>query len=109
MLTQHAPSQQDDLDIPECLRDANGYVIDPQSDSYAMPSDAANVCFAMLVDKAGQTADPWDDMTNVCVEEGVNLEFKIVRRPGFPAPGGASVSADCVLSGQPALDCPELP
>jgi hypothetical protein len=95
--------------ISECLRDdANGYVIDPQSDNYAMPSDAANVCYAVLVDTGGQTADPNDDMSPECMDSSYNLEFKLARRPGFAAPGGTAVTASCTLADFPAQQCPGI-
>jgi len=62
--------------------------------------EGADVCFVSLT---GDAKDP------VCVEEGWNLEFRIVRREGVPAPGGAQVSATCQLSQNKALDCPDLP
>ncbi|MFO7564316.1 MAG: hypothetical protein R6X02_16840 [Enhygromyxa sp.] len=94
--------------IPECLRDGQGYVIDPQTNDHAMPSDDANVCFAYRVDPGGFTPDPHDDMSPQCVDEGWNLEFVIVRRPGFPAAGGTSIKAECLLAADPAVTCPGL-
>ncbi|HVI03718.1 MAG TPA: hypothetical protein VM869_33730, partial [Enhygromyxa sp.] len=38
-VAQHVPGPNGEEPILECLRDADGYVIDPQSDTYAMPSD----------------------------------------------------------------------
>ena len=64
-----------------------------------MPNDDANVCYVAL---------SGDDMNEFCIEEGWNLEFQVFRRPGFPAPGGTSVSATCELSQQPRVDCPLL-
>ncbi len=43
-----------------------------------------------------------------CVEEGANVEFRILRRPGAPRPDGSTISATCSLSDQPQLDCPDL-
>jgi hypothetical protein len=98
----------EETEIPECLKDAGAYVIDPATNSYAMPNDSANVCHARLVDAAGQSASPLDDMSPACINKGYNLEFVIARRPGFPAPGGVYVSASCTLSQLPQEDCPDL-
>ena len=62
--------------------------------------DGADVCFVYLTD---------DERDPACVEDGFNLEFRIVRREGVPAPGGAQVSATCQLSQQRTVDCPDLP
>jgi hypothetical protein len=37
-----------------------------------------------------------------------NLEFKIVRRPGFPAPGGTVVTVSCTVAENPAQACPGI-
>ena len=58
---------------------------------------------------AEATDNPVDDMSDFCVDRGWNLEFTLVRREGFPAPGGTSVEATCQLSQNKAIDCPELP
>ncbi|MBX7082161.1 MAG: VWA domain-containing protein [Nannocystaceae bacterium] len=62
--------------------------------------DGQDVCFGVLVG---------DALSDECVAEGWNLEFKLVRRDGVPAPGGTSVSATCQLSPNKKLDCPNLP
>ena len=76
-----------EVNIPECGADD------------AIP-DSADVCFVALTG---------DDKDQVCIDEGWNLEFRIVRREGFPAPGGAQVSATCQLSPNKLVDCPDLP
>ncbi|MCX4244575.1 vWA domain-containing protein [Paraliomyxa miuraensis] len=62
--------------------------------------DGADVCYQALVG---------DAMDEFCIDEGFNLQFVLVRRPGFPAPGGTSVSATCQLSQNKVIDCPGLP
>ncbi|MCR9164803.1 MAG: VWA domain-containing protein [Nannocystaceae bacterium] len=62
--------------------------------------EGADVCFVYLTD---------DERDQACVDSGYNLEFRIVRREGVPAPGGAQVSATCQLSQQRTVDCPNLP
>ncbi|MBK6916848.1 MAG: VWA domain-containing protein [Deltaproteobacteria bacterium] len=74
-------------DIPRCLADG------------ALP-DGQDVCYEALVG---------DNLSQACVDEGWNLEFRLVRRDGVPAPGGTSVSATCQLSPNKKLDCPNLP
>ena len=106
-LEQNPPGQGrlDIVPVSECLRDAKGYVIDVQTSTYAMPNAAANVCYAMLVDTGGQTADPSDDISAVCSDDHGNLEFKLARRPGFPAIGGTQITADCVGAEVPEVTC----
>ncbi len=64
------------------------------------------ICYAPRIDKGGQTPSPLDDMSPVCVEEGFNLEFEIVRVGVKPV--GTTLSATCELSGDKAKDCPNL-
>ena len=73
--------------IPEC---AAGDTI---------PGDG-DVCFVALVD---------DEIDPMCIDEGWNLEFRVVRREGVPAPSGAQISATCSPSTNQAVDCPGLP
>jgi hypothetical protein len=89
-LTQVAPNESggvDETDVPECGADGS------------LP-DGENVCYVELT---GAELDPY------CDGLGYNLQFLLNRRPGFPAPGGTSVSATCQLSQQKAIDCPNLP
>ncbi len=60
----------------------------------------ANVCYQAL------TGDNMDDF---CIDQGFNLQFQLLRREGFPAPGGTSVKATCQLSQNKRIDCPGLP
>lgn len=62
--------------------------------------EGVDVCYVALVD---------DRLSDLCAEEGWNLEFKLVRRAGVPAPGGTSVAVSCELSQNKAIDCPNLP
>ncbi len=94
--------------IEECLRDASGYVIDPATQTFAMPSSSANVCYVQRVDEGGTTADPHDDLSDECLAKHYNLEFELQRRPGFPVPGGTTITATCSVSDQGAVDCPDL-
>ncbi|NVB42006.1 VWA domain-containing protein [Pseudenhygromyxa sp. WMMC2535] len=93
--------------LPECLRDGEWgpYLEDPEIGGYRLPEDA-QACYAMLVDPDESTPEELDDMAPECIGEGINMEFEIVRRPGFPAAGGTKISGNCVLSESPELDCP---
>jgi hypothetical protein len=102
------PGSGPSVRVEECRRDANGYVIDPETNDYAMPGDNVNVCYAMLTDPGGLTSSPHDDMSTECLARSYNLEFKIARRPGFPAAGGTSISATCSLADFPELTCPGI-
>ena len=82
--------------IPRCVK-AGG--------EWAPPADAT-ICHVLLVDRDGTTADPSDDLSEACQDEGWNLEFKIVRTA--PAPAGSTITASCVLSDNSRLDCPGL-
>ncbi|KIG16628.1 hypothetical protein DB30_04247 [Enhygromyxa salina] len=102
------PGNANTTAIEECLRDANGYVIDPQTNDYTMPGGQANVCYALLSDKTGLTPSAHDDMSAQCIDAAFNLEFKIARRPGFPAVGGTSITATCSVAEFPEVDCPGI-
>lgn len=83
-------------DIPEC---EPGDVVPEGSD----------VCFVYLVDPAGNspvTPETADDMDSECVDQGFNLEFRIVRKT--TAPAGTRTEAACELSDLPVRDCPNL-
>ncbi len=98
-LTQEAPQDDGSVEvttIPEC------------GPNDALPM-GADVCYVSLWDKDGVTGTDADDMSDECIMEGWNLEFRLVRREGVPAPGGTQVSATCQLSSQKAIDCPLLP
>jgi hypothetical protein len=107
-VVQAAPAVEEER-IDECKRNADGsYTIDATTMDFAMPADETNVCYALLVDYSGQTGDMADDMSPECSELNYNLEFKISRRPGFPAPGGTAITATCSLSDFPQVDCPNI-
>ena len=101
-----APSES----LDECLRDELGYVLDADSGDYAMPDATTNVCYAVLTDDpdAPGSSSTLDDLSPECSDQNFNLEFKIARRPGFPALGGTSISATCSLADFPELECPGI-
>jgi hypothetical protein len=94
--------------ILECLRDADGYVIDPDTQRYAMPSELVDVCYAALVDPGELTPDPHDDLSDECLDRNYQLEFVFARRPGVEVPSGTALVVSCSLSDFPQIDCPGL-
>jgi len=90
---------EEPVTLAECLRDANGYVIDPISNYYSMPAAEINVCYVLLTG---------DDLAEACIDRSLNLELKVARRPGFPEPAGTSVAATCLLADFPDLSCPGI-
>ena len=98
--------------LTESYRDENNALIEntipPCGANGALP-DGEDVCFESLTDKDGVTGATGDDMSMECIEEGWNLEFRLVRRDGVPAPGGSQASATCQLSQNKQVDCPDLP
>jgi hypothetical protein len=106
---ENPPGPDNEVTLQECPRDDSGaYVIDPTTNDYAMPGPDVNVCYALLTDKTGLTSSTADDMSPECVDTNNNLEFKIARRPGFPAAGGTWISASCVLAEYPEVTCPGI-
>lgn len=103
VLVQEAPREDgsfEETTIPACNPDGS------------FPSDNVNVCFQALVDDGTPekaTSNDNDNMSDFCIERGWNLEFQLIRREGFPAPGGTSVNATCQLSQNKQIDCPGLP
>jgi hypothetical protein len=69
------------------------------------PADAS-ACIVYLVDPGGLTATTADDMSASCVDDGWNLELRIVRTE--PAPVGVTTRVQCELSDLPSVDCPNL-
>jgi hypothetical protein len=97
-LVEQSAQGQPKIEVPECTLVGG---------AYEMPSPNDNVCFYYRTD-AAQSGDPLDDMSDECVADGVNLEFVILRRDGFPAPNGTSLTAVCEPSDAPSEDCPNL-
>ncbi len=68
-------------------------------DGDALP-DGHDVCWTPLVG---------DERSDFCADVGFNLELRIVRRTGVPAPGGTAIVGRCELSPDKRADCPDLP
>lgn len=85
------------LVIPPCV-EING--------SWEPPGEA-QVCYGPRIDKTGkETLSKIDNMSEVCLSLGYNLELQIIRL--VPPEPGSTVSANCQLSTNEALDCPNL-
>lgn len=84
VLRQHVPTEDGEVveEVPQC------------TSVQALPS-GADVCWVPLLEPS-----------DYCTNQGWNLEARLVRREGHPAPGGTSVEITCEWSEQPAIDCP---
>jgi hypothetical protein len=98
--------------LTETYRDESNQLIEnqiPECGADDAVPEGADACFVLLTDQNGSTGTTADDMQQECIDEGWNLEFRLVRRDGVAAPGGAAASATCQLSQNKELDCPGLP
>ena len=100
VVTERRPGGTD-TQLVGCKRDGDKYEVDADG-NYVLP-EGVNVCFAMLWDRDGVTSDDKDNISDECV--GNNLEFKLQRRKGEPAPANTTVKATCQLSENPDEDC----
>lgn len=65
------------------------------------------MCYGPRVDKTGkETLSKIDNMSEACLDLGVNLELQLIRL--VPPEAGSTVSASCPLSTKPTLHCPDL-
>jgi hypothetical protein len=85
------------FEVPPC---------DRVGDELTMPDEDTHVCYGLRTDAFAD--DPLDQMSETCRDEGWNLQFEIVRRSGHPAPNGTAISATCIPSENPTVDCPSL-
>ena len=109
IVEESVPGAEDRVVLQECQRDASGaYVIEASTNDYTMPGADVNVCVVLLTDKASSTPSTADDMSPECTELNFNVEFEIVRRPGFPAAGGTVYLANCTLADFPDVSCPGI-
>ncbi len=94
-------------EIPPCVLTCGGEPCPPADgpDGWTFP-DGADVCYRALGDRDGRTPTVLDDMSDVCRDRGLNLEFDIERASG-PSLGVVSVTATCERSRYPESDCPE--
>ena len=87
----------EEKDIPQCTEVNGAWTA----------GGSSNVCFATLIDKTGkETLSKIDNISDYCNMEGFNLEFVLVR--SAPAAAGTTISANCELSDNRTLDCPNL-
>ncbi len=64
------------------------------------------VCIVELIDSNDLTPSTLDDLSDDCIAEGFNLEFKLLRSAAAPA--GTTIEATCELSPNKVRDCPNL-
>lgn len=83
-------------ELPECI-EIGGVASIPAG---------ATACYNVRSDRFEATASTVDDMTEKCINRGANLEFALVRSTASAE--GATVSAICELSDDPAHECPAL-
>ena len=84
--------------VPECEIDGSEAKI---------PGDG-ELCYVSKSDQEGETETTLDDMDQTCVDEGWNLELKMVRADGIREEPGSSIRAKCTTSARKAIDCPGL-
>lgn len=77
-------------------------------DDQAIVPDGSDACYLSLSDAEKSNDSDLDDMSAGCVEEGWNLEFRVVRRDGVREEPGSSISAKCSASQLKDYDCPKL-
>ena len=66
-------------ELPLCVRDAEGWVIDPATNDYALP-EGEPACWVYALDQ-GSTADPNDDADDWCLDQDRRGTIKIARSP----------------------------
>jgi hypothetical protein len=72
----------------------------PACEADGVVPEGADACYVTLT--GGERGE-------FCRDAGFNLELRLVRREGVPAPADTIVFADCEPSDDAATDCPELP
>ena len=90
--------------VDECVRESGEYVLDPQTGSALLP-EGADLCYALRVDQTMASESALDDIDPECVAEGKNLQLWIATRPGSSSQPGAQLSAQCIVSNTPEVDC----
>jgi hypothetical protein len=63
-------------------------------------------CFWFRFDDGFTSAYHLDDLSQACLDLGVNAEYFILR--AGEAPAGTTVTVSCTWSPDPAMDCPKL-
>lgn len=67
----------------------------------------AEVCYRARTDST-KTGAAADDLHVTCIAEGWNLQFEVLRTAKGERANGSSVNADCIVSQQTEIDCPNL-
>ena len=103
---------QESRPVAPCVLTCGGAPCDPaqvdQADGWSFPAPDVDACYRLATDGAQQTATELDDMDEQCVDRGLNLEFRLERRPGTRPVAGTRVEATCALSENRELDCPDM-
>ncbi len=88
-VAMHVPDEESTLMV-ECLRGSDGeYLIDSESQDHAVPQ-GADLCFVLVADE-----------DNPFAHDTLNLQIRIVRRPGVWVKSGTRFTASCTET-----DCP---
>lgn len=83
--------------VPACERDADGFIIDPETNDYSPPAGAER-CYALLTDLGQDTSDPYDDLGPECSDDGHLLQVKISVLSGtLPLPRASVYELVCAL------------
>lgn len=106
---EHAPGVQPDCTVRERWVDDDGQaheVVLPECEGEGQLVPGHDACVVYLGDAGGLSDEPTDDMDPYCIDEGWNLELRIVRTPGAPPPNEAMGTIECEPSTTPSIDCP---
>jgi hypothetical protein len=88
-------------DVPDYFEDHEGHAdqtVVRCDDEGRLPS-GADVCYTTLVGH---------DRSEYCIDEGSNLELRLVRREGVYVPRGTTMRASCAMSACATIDCPDV-
>jgi hypothetical protein len=86
------------LALSSCMRDENGWLIDPETSNYQIPP-GEDRCWVALDDLDGATSDVNDDISPECVDQGSAVEWIIAVRPGaLPLLRGSVYESSCAAA-----------
>jgi hypothetical protein len=107
-----ASGVQPDCRLTQTYRDEANELVEmtiAECDPGAVLPEGQPLCWAPMTDQAGLTSTTSDDMHEACIEQGWNVEARIVRQEGLARPDGEQIAYTCELSTNKELDCPGLP
>jgi hypothetical protein len=82
--------------VPRCVVTADGW---------SFPGTSPALCFRPLLDAAGATPSPADDLSAQCVTQGANVELVVERPDGILEAQGTVVDVECALTGPVGTAC----